>query len=248
MASPVIQSLGSFSVGRKTAALNTAFAVLIPPYGGGGQAPGIGNVGLPGGSAAKPRPLTGVPHITSFILDTGGTAHTLTILRPMNYTWFSADAAAAQAVVALTADPGSFSTAYNYPLANGQTAPDAANDLIGSGDYCVYQDAKGRWVLDTATEGYGATVAGSVTMTANLPTGGVKAGGLFYLLGQAADLDPATGLAHLQFDTTVSARLSYTDPNGLWCGLHPGDPLVIYNPNGTAADIFQLVSGFYAAR
>lgn len=230
MAGPTIQSVGSFSIGRKTAAIGTAFAVMVPPY--SNQNTGVGT--------GKPGP--GIPHITTLIIDAGSTLHTLTIMRPFNFTTFTADANAAQAVVNIAADPGNYASNFKYPLPNGMTAPSTANNLIAANDYVVYQSAAGQYVMDTVS----SVSSLAITMTTNLPTGGVKQGGLFWFFGVAADTDPNTNLANTQFDTVISSRNNLTDPNGLWCALHAGDPLLVYNPNSTAADTLQLLAGYYA--
>lgn len=240
MGTPTQAVLGSFSYGTNTQSSGTAITQLIPPYGGVGY-PGIGTAGP--GAAKTPTPGPGVIHVTSFILDTGATAHTLTIMRPQNYTWFSAVAAAGQAVFNLHDDPG-LAANYKWPLANGQTVPSTANDGIAANDYVVYQAAPGQWVMDTVSSV--ATLA--ITMNTNLPTGGVVTGGLLFYFGVAADTLPITNAANQQFATTTSTRLSYTDPNGLWNGLHSGAPMIVYDPNATNADTYQLICGFYSRR
>lgn len=233
MAQPLVQSYGAFSKGRKTAAAGTPITILIPPFSNQGMTGlGTGKQGL------------GVAHITNLIVDGTTTAQSIAILRPLNFTTFSANAAAGQAVVSLSGDPGVYSTNFKYGLPNGMTGPRTADDPIASGDYCVYQAADGTYILDTAASAY---ASGQVTMTTNLPTGGVLAGGLFWYFGIATDTDPNTGEPHVLFDTTGSVgRETYSDANGLWCALHMGDPLVVVDPNATAADKIQLVAGYWA--
>lgn len=233
MPSPLIHSYGGFSYGKKTAAANTAFVRAIWPYANQGSAP-VAN-----------KPGSGIAHITSLIYKLGTTEHTLTLLRPLNWTTFSADAAASQAVVNLTANPGAYATVYKYPLANGQTAPRTADNLLAASDHVVYQAADGTWVYDTVSSI--ATLA--VTLATNVPTGGVKAGGLLYHFGITTDVDPATGEAHPQFDVEVAASAtifrSYTDPSGLWHALHAGDPILLHSANATAQGWLECVSGFH---
>lgn len=233
MAQPLVQSYGAFSKGQKTASAGTKIVILIPPFSNQGMTGlGTGKQGL------------GIPHITHIIVDGTTTAQNIAILRPMNFTTFSANAASGQAVVSLTADPGVYSTNFKYGLPNGQSGPRTADDAIASGDYCVYQAADGTYVADTAG---GSFSSGSLTMTTNLPTGGVLAGGLFWYFGVSGDTDPNTGEVQPLFGTTgTAARLEYSDVNGLWNALHAGDPLLIVDPNSTAADTIQLVAGYYA--
>jgi hypothetical protein len=244
MSAPLSPTFGTFCVGRKTAAGGTAFAQVIPPFSNqGGPGPGVTpNVLQNSGNTRQ-----GVTHITTLIYDIGTTIHTLTMMRPLNYTTFSAAAAASQAVVNITADPGVYAN-YKWPLPNAQVAVRTADNPIAANDYAVYQAADGTWVMDTVASV--STLA--ITMTTNVPTGGVLTGGLFYWFGISTDTDPATGNPHVQFDAAPAAgsgtsRVTFgPDGNGGLCALHPGDPLIIYSPNTTAAGFLQLVAGYYS--
>lgn len=235
MPAPLVQPFGTFSRGKTTQTQGTVITVGIPPYGGNQLGPGTG---------IKSKGFT---HITSLMYDVGTTSHTLTVMRPLNYTTFTADAAAAQAVVNIAADPGTWQTAnvYKYPLPNGVTAPSQANNTIAGSDYVAYQTATGLWVFDTVSSV--STLA--ITLTTNLPTGGVKSGGLFYFFGVTTDTNPANGLAHQQIDTLAAGsgteRRSWTDPSGLWHSLAAGDPMILHSSNGTTAGVFQLITGYY---
>lgn len=232
MAQPFIQSYGAFCKGRKTATAGTPILIPIPPFSNQG-APGLGT-----GMRSQ-----GVIHVTHIILDGTTTAQNIAFMSPLNFTTFSANAAAGQAVVTITADPGVYSTNYKYGLPNGQSGPSTADNAIAANDYVIYQVADGTIVADKVSSVSGL----SITMTTNLPTGGVLAGGLFWFFGVAADVNPGTGEAHPAFGTTgAAARQEYTDQNGLWVGLRPGDPMLIYDPNATAADTIQLIAGYWA--
>ncbi len=243
--SAIFQPLGSFSTGRKTASVNTAFAIGIPPFGG--------KTGTPL-STRSPHQATagkqGIIHVTSIWLNQATTNNLLTFMRPLNWTTFTAVAAAGQAVVTIAADPGLYSANRwrgGGTLPNGQTAPATADTAVASGDYCMYQDAAGDWVLDTAAGTVSA--AGALTMTTNVPVGGTLVGGLFFWFGPpGSNTDPATNLACPQMGTgfqTLGALIALTDPNGLACTLFPGDPLVVYNPNATTVSVIENVAGFY---
>jgi len=233
MPSPLIHSYGGFSYGKKTQTAGTVIVRGIWPYFQGG-APAAGVKGI------------GVAHVTTLVYQIGTTGHTITWMRPFNYTTFSADAAASQAVVNLTADPGSYSTAYKYPLPNGQTAPRTANNGIAGSDYVCYQAADGTWVIDTVS----SVSSLAVTLTTNLPTGGVKAGGLLYFYGITTDTNPQTAEAHQQLEVLAAGsgtvQTTYTDPAGLFTAINPGDPLILHSSNGTTAGTFEVVSGFFA--
>lgn len=233
---------GSFSVGKKTANAGTAIAVLVPP-----DNQPLSSSGTP----VLPALLPNFIHVTDLVYDVGTTAHTLTVMRPLNYTTFSADAAASQQVVNLTEDPGLFQTAgrYKYALPNGLTVPSAANNGVAQNDFVAYQAASGQWVVDTVSSVSGL----AVTLATNLPTGGVKKGGLLYFFGLSTDVDPATNLAHQQIDvlaagsgTSRYAIQASAAGAGLFQTYHAGDPLVIHSSNGTTAGTFQLVAGYYS--
>lgn len=242
MALPLTQPFGTFSVGQSTnVSGGTAFVSLIPPY----EPPG-GVKGTPIG-AVKPGP--GIIHVTSFWYTVPTTAHTLYFMRPLNWTTFKADAAASQAVVVISADPGTWATAgvYQYPLAN-TSIPSTGNNTIGANDYVVYQAASGQWIVDTVASGTSPTL----TLTTNLPTGGVKKGGLFYFFGLKTDTDPATNAAHnkwlIDAATSGTTTRAFQDPIGLFCTLHPGDPLVILSDNASAQGYLEMVNGYYAGK
>lgn len=238
----LVPSHGTFSRGRKTATAGTAINLLIPPF--------RPTSGAPIGSGAVTDPLlgTGIIHVTDFQYVVPTTAHQIAIMRPLNYTTFSAAAAAAQSVVNITADPGAYQTAnrYLYPLPNGVTSPTTANNLIAASDIVVYQTAAGQWVIDTVASV--STLA--ITLTTALPTGGVLKGGLFYFFGITTDIDPATNEAHQLLDILAAASntAAYTlqSSNGLFSTHHQGDPLVLSSSNGTTAGFFELVAGYYS--
>ena len=230
---PSIPSFGGLTVNRATAAGATAFATMVRPY-----TPD----GLPVQSGQK---APGRIHLTSLLYESPAARHNIALMRPLNYTTFSAAAAASQAVVNITADPGNYASNYKYPVPAGWVQR-TANNLIAGGDYVMYQCPDGTWVLDTVASV--STLA--ITMTTNVPTGGVLAGGLFYWFGIHSDTDPATGDAHLNFDAPIAAsatvQTAFTDPANLWCVLHGGDPMVIYSSNITTQGYLQYGSGFYS--
>jgi hypothetical protein len=228
---PSVAFWGGFSAPRATATANTAFVSLIRPNPGGGTS----QTGIRAG---------GYSHVTKVCYTTGGTAHPIYIMRPLNYTTFTADAAAGQAVVNIAANPGAWATTgvYKYGDLNGAT-PSVANNLLAANDYVVYQTADGLYYADTVASI--ATLA--VTLTTNVPTGGVKSGGLLYFFGVATDTDPGSGFPHPT--TTIAASqtrdISWSADMGVVHGLHAGDPLLFYSGNPTAAGILEFLTGFY---
>jgi hypothetical protein len=231
---PSTNLMGSFNApSRSTATGGTAFTALIKPF------PGTGGLGPGNGKVAQ-----GFSHVTKVIYTTGATAHLIGIMRPLNYTTFAAVAAAGQAVVTLAADPGLFATNWKYQAFTG--TPSVANDALASGDYCAYQTVDGLWVVDTAASTFGT--GGAVTMTTNVPTGGVAVGGLFYYFGLIGDTDPSTGYGQPQ--TTIAASqtrdASWTDGTGIVANLHPGDPMLFYSPNTTNQGWLEALTGYYS--
>jgi hypothetical protein len=239
MPTPISQSYGGFSYGKATAAAGTVINRPIPPFANQAGAPGMGV--LPAGT--RPR---GITHITTLIYNLAAAgSHVLTVMRPLNWTTFTAAAAAGQPVVTLAADPGVYTAGgYRYGLPNAQTAPRVANNPITANDFVMYQLADGTWVADKVV-----SVAGlNITLTNNLLTGGVVANAPFYHFGITTDLDPATGEAHVAADIVGAAagNLSFYDPTNLWCALHQGDPLLLQSNNAAVVGTFEVTSGFYS--
>jgi hypothetical protein len=242
--------MGCFSRGRKTATGGTAFTQFVPPFPGTSGAQPTGGPGiLPGAPPTGVHtPGRGIIHVKNFQYIVPTTAHLVTIMRPLNWTYLTANAAASQAVVVIANDPGAYATAgnYRYSLPNGQTIPSTANNLIAASDYVMYQATAGQWVLDTV-----ASVSGlSITLTNNVPTGGTLANTPLYWFGVSTDTDPWTNEAHQQFDVLAAAsntaNYSLSDSTGLWHTYHQGDPLVFYSSNATTAGFIELISGEYS--
>lgn len=244
----------TWSVGGIHGSGTTAFAALIPPY------PGPINAPLIYALDPKGRPnwwgqTAAWTHVSRILFTTGTTLQTNYLMRPQNFTTAAGAAAAGQAVINLTEDPGIFSTNYRFPLPGAQptagTNPGryaypgrVADDGIAGGDYCAYQLTDGTWVLDTVS----SVSALAITMTTNVPAGGVAAGAPFFLFGQSGDSDPATGNVHYFYDTTASTtNEKFDDPLcSFFQTLHPGDPVCAYFPNATATCKLSWMSGYYA--
>ena len=186
----------------------------------------------------------------------GATAHTLTVMRPLGVTTFTADAASGQAVVNIAEDPGAYST-------NTGGTPRTANNGIAANDFVVYEAADGTYVLDTVSSV--STLA--ITLSNNLPTGGVVEGGKFWFFGVIGDTNPADALAHPQFTLAASTVTTLggspgeavggivgTIPHGeLWADMdvrHDGknQPLIIHSGNATNAGVLEQVVAAYSDR
>jgi hypothetical protein len=182
--------------------------------------------------------------ITGVFVKTSTTAHILTLLRPCNVTTFSAAAAASQAVVNITADPGAYSAA-------GTLA--TANNVIAASDFVVYEAADGTYVLDTVSSV--ATLA--ITLTTNLPTGGVLAGGKFWFYGIVTDTNPNNNQAHPRWNLDASTATVLGRADGLTSipdhpllnvGGGSYQPLILHVDNGTAASTIESVGVEYVRK
>lgn len=226
--------LGKFQVGRnQTATAGTAIVVLIPPMKGA------------------------VTHVDELVLTAGTTAHDLYLLRPLNYTTTAgaSSSVSSHMHVTLTADPGIFSTNYQYPLLNsppGTSAPSTlptfqtADDGIAANDYVVFETPDGAFYFDKVSSVSSLTL----TMTADNPTGGIAAGARMWFFGQFGDTDPATALGQFRFTTTVSVANTVQANSGggtsFLDALHVYDPILFYDANATAADTLNRLEGFYS--
>lgn len=239
LALPYVRSWG---FGPATATGGTAFTQLLPPF---SNIPPLAYAQQQG-SGLKPNWFTGgslITRVNTLLYTTGATAHKVGLLTPLNFCYLTAAAAAAQAVVNINADPGNYALNYLYPTAGGNP-PSTANNLLSAGDYVAYQSISGVWYSDIV-----ASVSGlAITLTNNLPTGGLVQGQPLFDFGIIGDLDPATNLTRPQVTTVAStAQAKYQDiNNGIWSALHPGDPLIFYSPNTTAAGVMDMISGCYA--
>lgn len=171
-----------------------------------------------------------------------GTAHTLTVMRPFNWTTFSADAAAAQKVLNVVANPGAYSTAGVWQYGRAGITPSVANNLVAASDFLAYELPDGNFFHDTV-----ASISGTaITMTTNVPTGGVKKGGKLWCFGVITDLNPQTGLAHPQYTLTASVTTTFENQVGEWFrSLNRYDPLILHSGNAAAAGTLDRVSVSY---
>jgi len=241
-----MQVCGQFGYGPVTANADTAFKLLIPPFPQvQGAPPQLYGMAAGTGSAKKPNWWgPGVnSRITTLIYSNGATAHALFVMRPLNFAYLTAAAAAGQAVVNVDYNPGNYSSAYRYAVPNSTTSIRTANNLLAANDHVAYQVADGTWVADTVASL--STLA--ITLTANIPTGGIAEGAPLFFFGLSTDTDPATALPQ-PFITVPASQTQkvYQDVlAGLLGTLHPGDPLLIYSGNATAAGTLGLAAGMY---
>lgn len=186
---------GYYTEGYKTANAGTAIVAMIP--------------------GMKNR----YTHISRIVYTTAGTPHTITMMKRVADTTLSAAAAAAQAVIVLTADPGSI----------------AANDLL------AIQKPNGSWHFGTVQSASGL----NVTLTANVPTGGFSSGAKVIFYGVAADSDHSH---HTILTTASAAREPLPDDTDAVIMSSSGtdEPLIVSIDNITNAGKLHSIEAFYS--
>lgn len=164
--------------------------------------------------------------VRKYVYTPGATTHTLTVMSPQGVTTLSAAAAAAQAVVNLTADPGTGTT----------------SGAIAASDYVVIEkpySAGSHRTYHIAKISSMSTLA--ATLTANVPTGGFSSGALVWFFGAAADVQ------HPTFTLTTGAQRTPIDDS--WYGLcgttEQNAPILLYSDNATNAGTLNYAQGIY---
>jgi hypothetical protein len=181
--------------------------------------------------------------LTSLAYLSAGTQHTVTAFRPLATTILTADAAAGQAVVALQREPGNYAA---NALADGGPVPSTADNTVTANDWFVFEKPDGTFHLAQANAVLSAL---ALTLTANLPTGGLKAGTRAWFLGAAADVNPRSGRAHTSFAPPVSARTVYQESlAGVLGSFAVYEPILLQSSNGTAAGTFDFLSAYYTTK
>lgn len=177
--------------------------------------------------------------VATFEIQIGVTNQVLTVMRPLGSTTIAAAAAAGQAVINLTADPGSWSA--RRIVSNG----------IAGSDYVVYRCSDGTYVLDTVSSV--ATLA--VTLSTNLPLD-VVAGAPLWFFGVANDTNPSDSQSNPKFNIPgVAAAVS---SGRFTLGDNPGEtvagiistfgkyePLIFQLNNATTTNTIEQVVAVY---
>lgn len=240
-----IPRLGTWSQPGQTQTAGTAIKIPIPPFAGpAGSSPLI--YALPNGAPNWMRG-GGVTHVSQMGVFTGATAHIVYVMRPLNYAIVTVAGAINTTAFTIGTDPGSYSTAYKYPLPGSLTAPgNVANNLIAANDFFAVQLSDGSWFFDKVS----SVTTLAITTTTTIPNvtgGGIPVGSVMFWFGIQTDTDPATGLGHPAILPPVSLYTNFIDTtNGsIACGLRPGDPLYLLDANATAADVLCSLSGFF---
>ena len=155
------------------------------------------------------------------LVTAAATAHTLYLMYAegtgsRNTT--SAAAAAAQKVINVTDTPKS-----------------PAGAAAAAADIVAYKTAAGDWFFDTIA----SVSTKAITMTTNVPTGGIASGAQFLILGIAGDG------ANFQFAVGASAQAEFG--KGSICAVHPyaSEPFYVQDSNGSnAGSIDNLVFAY----
>jgi len=251
-----------FSLGGFTVGFGTVITALVPPSPGAAGGPAIYSADGKFRLSMATKNAAAWTHIDHLIYSVGAGAHTIYLMRPLNWTTTSADAATGQTVINITDDPGIYSTNYKYPTpggiassvvggsgGQGGVAPCQVTDTgIAANHYVAYQLQDGTWFSDTVASV--ATLA--LTMNTNIPAGTATSklpkGTVMYLFGLKTSKDPATGLAHWNTKPTASTNrinLLGDDFQSGFESLHPGDPILVLSDNVTATGFFDLIAGEY---
>jgi hypothetical protein len=180
--------------------------------------------------------------ITGLGVTASTTAHTVTVLRPLNWVTTTAAALASQAVVALSADPGAFSTGLQ-----GETppfTPHVANIPIATGHWLAFETPDGTYYFDKVSSVSGL----NITMTNNLPTGGIAFGARVWFFGAATSTNPndPAGGAHPIFTAPASTtKLLGFQQASLIESIFTYEPLLVQDNNATATGTLEYVAGEY---
>lgn len=170
--------------------------------------------------------------VLEYVYTAAGTAHTLTLMRPIGQAKAAAAALAGQAVLVLDSQP-----ATNSGL--------ATND-VAANDWMAWENTDGTYSFDKV-----ASVSGlSVTMTSNLPKA-VAQGKRVWMFGLTTDLN-TDGYAHpaapLTASTTTAVVNTGVGEAGVASTLRGGEPMLLQSDNATAAGTVRRVSVGYTAR
>ena len=162
-------------------------------------------------------------YVTKLTYEAAGTAHALALMRKVSETTLSAAASAAQAVIALTADPGTSSTG-----------------TIAAGDHVAIKKPDGTW-----HHGIVSSVASlNITLTANVPTGGFASGARVIFYGAPGDAD------HTERTFNGKASTVNTLPavgDGVLCrSLGVDEPVIFSSENNVAAGFLRHLEAQYS--
>ena len=221
---PIANIYGTRSFGKVTAAAGTAYTFLV-------------------------EPMNNAEAMLRFLQFTVlGTAHTLTVMRPLSSQqvsgqsqrcscYLTAAAAAAQAVININQDPGVYTAYFSG-------TPSVANNVIAANDYVAVKLVDGTWQVGVVSSV--ATLA--ITLTANLGTGGAASAAPVWFFGITTDTNPYDGKAHPAYNLFAnSAPLNIgAEDAPIASTFRVGEPLLLYVNNATAASVLERGIAEYA--
>lgn len=218
----------SFSFTAKTATAGTVITQIIQPRG------------------RKRIKVTQVDYSV-----TTNPGHVLYFMNVLDKVTLKAAAAASATSFLLSRMPGAYSqnaSEDNLPV------PSVSNNNITSGDYLLYQQSDGTWVVNTA--GNATLNANGTVSLADLGTAvsasGVANGTTIFFMGLGTDTNPRTGVANdkLTFGSTNNVTLSFPSNSTINSGsvaesVRPREPMLILSNNTVAAGTLERVNGVY---
>jgi hypothetical protein len=252
---------GSFKTPGKTASGATAYTIGIPPYGGsrgvGRPVYSIDDQGYPNWNKGQSGYFI---KVNNFFHLAGATAQTMYWLRPLNWSVVAVAGAINTTAFTLADNPGAYSTNFHFP--SGKTtapvlsatggvvygAPANVADLTpGSTHYFAVQLADGSWFFDLLAAFNTSTFVVTTTTTIpNVTGGGIPKGAILFLFGTSSTVDPNTGqLPPAEYPVVSVGNSLLGGEDGIITSVHPGDPMMFLNPNGTAASFTGGISGSY---
>lgn len=237
--------VGDFAIGSQTQTQGTVISALIPPWRGPNGSPPF-SYKVTGGRPNWTSPGA-YTYVNQIVYASAGTVHDVVVMRPFNWAVVNGDVAHNATVVNLLTDPGAYSTAFKYGLPGdaGGVVANTADNGIAASDYVAVQLRDGTWHMSLVSSVSSLAVT-LTTATPNVSGGGIEDGSILFFFGAPANTNPQTGQAHVKFTTVASTRVLLFDSGSSGIGsLNPGDPLIVYSANATAAGILHSVTGQY---
>jgi hypothetical protein len=192
MAETMILEAPGGTFGKKTETAGTAIVRVIPP-----------------------KPVRQA-RVRALWYDNAGTAHTITLMRPLS-----------SSTASVAADAGQTDITVNSAL------PDAGGNPPAAGDLVIFKDVTGAWDYGEVSS-YSNLV---ITLTANL-TSQIPAGNTIYFMGA-----PADHADEGQFPAKASVRTVLE--NILFTTVNTNQPILVHSNNGTAAGTLEMVTFDY---
>lgn len=175
-------------------------------------------------------------HLTYTEVIVAGTAHILTVLKPLGVTTLSSAAAASQAVVNVTADPGDY------------TSSAVSDNAIAGSDWVVVALDDGTFHTDLVS----SVASLAVTLTNNL-TYAAQAGAKLWFFGIETDANPYDNIVHARQTLSASGRTYFGDAASeatvpWFSSNRREEPILLVIDNGVAASTLERVTAAYSRK